>query len=81
MKSAILETKDQTMFTPEELYRLELAMEAKIADDFAYIKIVKDEIKANNNLHDHRFLVEGREILQKDMELKEKIIEMRYRSR
>lgn len=69
------------MFTPEELYRLELAMEAKIADDFAYIKIVKDEIRTNNNLHDHRYLTEGREILQKDLDLKEKIIELRYKAR
>jgi len=81
MIRALQERDDQDMFTPEELYRLELAMEAKIADDFAYIRIVKDEIKTNNNLHDHRFLLEGREILKKDMELKEKISEMRYKDR
>lgn len=71
----------ETMFSSEELYRLQLALESKISDDIAYIKIVQDEIKTNHNHHDNRYLEEGREILKKDLDLKEKIIELRYRSR
>jgi len=72
---------EDRMFTAEELYRLQLALESKISDDIAYIKIVQDEIKTNRNHHDSRYLEEGREILKKDVDLKEKIIEMRYRRR
>jgi len=60
------------------LYRLQLALESKISDDIAYIRIVSDEIKSNNNHHDNKYLLEGREILRKDVELKEKVIELRY---
>lgn len=67
------------VFTQEELYRLQLALESKISDDMAYIKIIEDEIKTHQNPHDNKYLVEGREILRKDMELKEKIIDLRYR--
>ena len=66
------------MFNQEELYRLQLALESKISDDIAYIKIVQDEIKTNRNHHDSKYLIEGKEILRKDVELKEKVIDLRY---
>lgn len=66
------------MFNLEELYRLQLALESKISDDVAYIKIVQDEIKSNQNLHDNKYLAEGQDILRKDIELKEKIVDLRY---
>lgn len=69
------------MFNQEELYRLQLALESKISDDVAYIKIVQDEIKTNRNHYDNKYLLEGREILRKDVELKEKVIELRYGER
>ncbi len=69
------------MFNQEELYRLQLALESKISDDIAYIKIVQDEIKTNHNHHDNKYLLEGREILRKDIDLKEKVIELRYSHR
>lgn len=69
------------MFNQEELYRLQLALESKISDDIAYIKIVQDEIKTNLNHHDNKYLLEGREILRKDIDLKEKVIELRYSHR
>jgi len=69
------------LFSHEELYRLQLALESKISDDIAYIKIVQDEIKTNNNHHDNKYLLEGREILRKDVDLKEKVIELRYSHR
>ncbi len=69
------------MFNQEELYRLQLALESKISDDIAYIKIVEDEIRTHNNRHDNIYLLEGQEILRKDVELKEKVIELRYGER
>lgn len=66
------------MFSQEELYRLQLALESKISDDIAYIKIVQDEIKTNRNHYDNKYLLEGQEILQKDVALKEKVINLRY---
>ncbi len=66
------------MFNEEELYRLQLALESKISDDLAYIKIVQDEIKTNKNHHDNKYLIEGQEILRKDVELKEKVLDFRY---
>jgi len=69
------------LFTQEELYRLQLALESKISDDVAYIKIVEDEIRTHNNHHDNIYLLEGQEILRKDVELKEKVIELRYGER
>ena len=68
------------MFTEEELYRLQLALDSKISDDIAYIKIVQDEIKMNKNHPDNKYLIEGKEILLKDVELKEKVIDLRYRN-
>ncbi len=81
MQPAILyqtENKLPTMFSAEELYRLQMAMESKISDDIAYIKIVEDEIQTNRNHYDNRYLREGKEILKKDVDLKEKIIELRF---
>jgi hypothetical protein len=66
------------MFNQQELYRLQLALESKISDDIAYIKIVRDEIKKKENHYDNKFLDEGKEILLKDVELKEKVIDLRY---
>ncbi len=66
------------LFNQEELYRLQLALESKISDDIAYIKIVQDEIKTSNNPHDNKYLLEGQEIMRKDIELKEKIVDLRY---
>ncbi len=82
MSTAILyQSKEMaaTMFSAEELYRLQMAMESKISDDIAYIKIVEDEIRTNHNHYDDRYLREGKEILKKDIDLKEKIIELRYK--
>lgn len=67
-----------SLFNQEELYRLQLALDSKISDDIAYIKIVQDEIKTNKNHHDNKYLIEGKEILRKDVELKEKVIDLRY---
>jgi len=69
------------LFSQEELYRLQLALDSKISDDIAYIKIVQDEIKSNKNHPDNKYLIEGREILQKDVELKEKVMDLRYRNK
>jgi len=66
------------LFSQEELYRLQLALESKISDDIAYIKIIKDEIKKKQNPYDNKYLAEGKEILLKDVELKEKVIDLRY---
>lgn len=69
------------LFTQEELYRLQLALESMISDDMAYIKIIEDEIKTHKNKHDNKYLAEGREILRKDIKLTEKIIDLRYGNR
>lgn len=84
MNAAILYQTEEVatiMFSSEELYRLQMAMESKISDDIAYIKIVEEEIKINQNHYDNRYLTEGKQILNKDIALKEKIIELRYKNR
>jgi len=67
------------MFRHEELYRLQLALESKISDDLALIKIWEEDINKNKNHHDNKYLIEAQENLIKDVELKEKLMEIRYK--
>ena len=81
MMSTISYQIDLGIFSQDELFRLQLALESKISDDIAYIRIMQDEIETYHNQYDLRFLVEGKEILKKDVDLRDKVSELRDRSR
>jgi len=81
MNSAVSNQINAEVFSQYEFFRLQLALESKISDDIAYIRIMQDEIETYHNQYDLRFLVEGKEILKKDVDLRDKVSELRDRSR
>jgi len=66
------------MFDDLKLNVLILALNSKIADDIYQIEFWKKELSTYKNNHDYKYLNESKEILKRDIDLRDEIQDILY---